>query len=626
MASALVHRGPDSSGCYIDPEVGLTMRRLSIIDLETGSQPVKNEDGSVWTVFNGEIYNYAELRRGLSARGHRFSSATDTETIVHLYEDEGADLVKKLRGMFAIALWDRRRRELLLARDRLGIKPLYYAILDGRLLFASEVKAIVQLTEVARKINWRSVSHLLTALSTPPAESILEGIHKLEPGHVLVASPDRGVRIERYWEFRMEPDTSSSEAQLEERLRDLLEESTKLHLASDVPVGAFLSGGIDSSAVVAMMARSTGAPIKTFSIGFAEDRFDERKYARLAASAIGTEHHETTLRPESLDLLESLTWHLDEPFGDPSAIPTYIVSKLAAQHVKVVLSGDGGDEIFAGYEKYMVERGERRWRRLPGSLRRVLATVAKSLPDGLRGRNYLRHISLGSAERYLDALTLFTLEEKRRLLHPDVIALLDGDDPWGPETERLRAAGGHWLPPLQSLDVRRYLPLDILTKVDRMSMAHSIEARVPLLDHKLVEFAATLPPDMNLRGTTTKYLFKRAMRGILPREILERPKQGFAVPLGDWFRGDLRGFIRDVLLSDTATQRGFFNTARIEQLLHAHDQGRQLDLHLWTLVSLELWCRMFLDGKPERFLQEIEWRPRPRVERLSGQEVFGSAA
>src|SRR5256712_8238488 len=422
MCTAMFHRGPDDEGFYIGPGVGLGMRRLSIIDLQTGRQPVHNEDGTVWVVFNGEIYNFRDLRRKLEQRGHVFSTATDTEVIVHLYEDFGPHCVEHLRGMFAFALWDGRRRQLLLARDRLGIKPLYYAEIAGRLLFASELKAILQLPEVARSLNWRAVSHLFTGLTTPPTESIIEGVRKLEPGHLLIASPGKAPQTERYWEVRFEPDYSRSEEDYAEELRERLEESVRLHLVSDVPLGAFLSGGIDSSSVVATMARLSSRPVKTFSIGFTEEDYNELSSARLVARAFGTEHHELVLEPDVLAVLEDLAWHLDEPFGDPSAIPTYMVSKLAAEHVTVVLSGDGGDELFGGYDRYRVEEQERRRERLPAVLRRTLGALARHAPEGMKGRNFLRHLALDGLDRYLDAATFFRRGEQRELLSPDVFA------------------------------------------------------------------------------------------------------------------------------------------------------------------------------------------------------------
>jgi asparagine synthase (glutamine-hydrolysing) len=595
MCSAIAHRGPDDEGFYFQTGVGLGMRRLSIIDLDSGRQPVSNEDGTVWVVFNGEIYNFQELRQQLKGRGHVFSTHGDTETIVHLYEEYGNHCVDHLRGMFAFALWDERHKRLLVARDRLGIKPLYYAEIGGRILFASELKSILQLPEVGRSFNWSAVSHLFSFLSTPPTEAIVDGVHKLEPGHLLTASPGGTPVIERYWELSFEPDYGKEEDYFIEHVRGLLEESVRLHMVSDVPLGAFLSGGIDSSSIVATAARLTDAPLKTFSIGFSEPDYNELEYARVVAKRFRTEHHELTLGPDSLDRLEDLAWHLDEPFGDSSAIPTFMVSKLAAQSVKVVLSGDGGDELFAGYDKYLVEKRERGYTPLPALIRTVLGTIGRTMPDGMRGRNLLRHMSLAGAERYLDACTLFRRDDMKKLFRPDVFKLLAPYEPWRAKAAYMESGERHWLSNLQGLDVNNYLPLDILTKVDRMSMAHSIETRVPLLDHKLVEFAATIPPEMNLRGGTTKYVLKRAMKGILPERIINRPKKGFAVPLGYWFRGKLGSYVRDLLLGESARRRGFFNAPYIEDLVAQHERGRNLDLQLWTLISFELWARVFLD-------------------------------
>jgi asparagine synthase (glutamine-hydrolysing) len=601
MCAAMIHRGPNDEGFYLGTDAGLGMRRLSIIDLETGRQPVRNEDGSVWVVLNGEIYNFRELRQELTKRGHSFYTETDTETIVHLYEEYGPRCVHRLRGMFAFALWDESLKKLLLARDRLGIKPLYYAEIGGRLAFASELKALIQLSEIERILNWRSINHLFTFLTTPRSESIIQGVHKLEPGHFLIASPGQGLRtIERYWDLNFEPDYGRTEEYFAERLRELLEESVGLHLVSDVPLGAFLSGGIDSSSVVATMARLTSSPVKTFSIGFAEGDYNELKYARRVAKRYGTDHCELILDPNVLEIIEDLAWHLDEPFGDSSALPTYMVSRLASEHVTVVLSGDGGDELFAGYDKYLVEERERRHRFLPAPARGLMGAVSRLWPEGMRGYNRLRHFSLAGADRYLDASTLFRLDQKKRLFQPDVFERLSRDNPWHEAAQSLTETNGSWLSAVQSLDFKSYLPLDILTKVDRMSMAHSIEARVPLLDHKIVEFSATIPPELKLRGSTTKYIFKRALRGILPDEIIGRPKRGFAIPLGRWFRGRLGNFLRDLLLSDTCRRRGIFNHDYIERLIKRHENGRELDLHLWTLISFELWCRTFLDSRAKK--------------------------
>lgn len=596
MCDAMTHRGPDDAGYYLHECVGLGMRRLSIIDLMTGHQPVQNEDGTIRVVLNGEIYNYRELRSDLERRGHRFYTATDTETLVHLYEEFGEECVTRLRGMFAFALWDERRRTLFLARDRLGIKPLYYTEAGGRLLFASELKALLQVPDVARDLNWASVNHLFTSLCTPGSESIVAGVHKLPPGHTLAVQVDGKRRLNRYWEVHFEPDHTHDEEHFTERLRELLEESVELHLMSDVPLGAFLSGGLDSSSMVAFMARRSERPVKTFSIGFDEPGYDETGAARRVAEQFGTEHTEWVLKPDVEELVDDIAWHLDEPFGDSSAIPTYMVSKLAADEVKVVLSGDGGDELFAGYDKYRVESRERLYEYAPAPLRQALGLVGTSMPEGAKGRNFLRHLALSGAERYLDASTLFKRDQKQRLFRPEPAARMADDDPWVDARAFLTRAGGDWLSAAQHWDIKSYLPLDILTKVDRMSMAHSLEARVPLLDHKLVEFAATIPPELRLRHGESKSIFKRAMRGILPDEIIDRPKHGFAVPLGAWFRGRLSGFARELLLSETSRRRGIFDTGYLERLLAMHERGRDLSLQLWTLISFELWCRTFLDA------------------------------
>ncbi|HET9606175.1 MAG TPA: asparagine synthase (glutamine-hydrolyzing) [Nitrospira sp.] len=597
MCAALVSRGPDDEGTFLKDGAGLAMRRLSIIDLETGHQPVSNEDGSIWVVLNGEIYNYRQIRNDLERRGHRFSTETDTEVIVHLYEEHGADCVQALRGMFAFAIWDGPRRRLMLARDRIGIKPLYYGTAAGRFVFASELKAILQLPEVDRRLNWESLAHLLAYGTTPPGESIVDGIHKLEPGHRLRLDPKHEPVVERYWELRFQPDEQRSEEDTVEELRTKLHESIRYHLVSDVPVGAFLSGGIDSSSVVASMAGMSTSRIKTFSIGFREQEFDELPYARLVAKRFGTDHHELVLEPDVVDLLDHLAWDLDEPFGDSSAIPTYMVSRLAGQHVKVVLSGDGGDELFGGYDKYVVEGRDRMARFLPGSVRALLARTSDALPEDAKGKQYLEYLSKPDGERYLYATTLFRHDHQQRLLTDWAREQIGEAQPERSCLDRLRRHEGHWLSILQDLDFRHYLPLDILTKVDRMSMAHSLEARVPLLDHPFVEFAATIPADWKLHRGKTKHIFVKALRGLLPDEILDRPKKGFGVPLNRWFRGPLRPLVKELLLSDTFRRRGIFDPTYVKRLIERQEQGRPLDLHLWTLMSFELWCRTFMDRR-----------------------------
>ncbi|HEY0961587.1 MAG TPA: asparagine synthase (glutamine-hydrolyzing) [Pseudomonadales bacterium] len=594
MCNAMIARGPDDAGYFVDGAIGLGMRRLSIIDLAGGHQPVANEDGTIQVVLNGEIYNFRELRSQLQSRGHVFKTTSDTEVIVHAYEEYGTACVEHLRGMFGFALWDSVKRQLLVVRDRAGIKPLYYGEFGGRLLFASELKSILALGQVDRELNWSSVSHLFAFLTTPRDESIVKGVHKLEPGHLLIARPGQAPIVQRYWDMDFQPDYETTEAQFVDKLRGLLEESVKLCMISDVPLGAFLSGGIDSSSVVATMSRLSDRPVKTFSIGFREPAYDESAHARQVAEAFGTEHHELILDPDISGFLEDLAWHLDEPLGDSSAIPTYMVSKLAAQHVKVVLSGDGGDELFAGYERYVVERNQRD-RRVPGVVRSLGGFVSSLMPDGMKGRRFLRHLALTGNDRYVNSMTMFGRDDQRFLFCEGIASHMLKQDHWQ-DLAQYMSKEDHWLSRMQYLDFKHYLPLDILTKVDRMSMAHSIEARVPLLDHKLCEFAATIPPEMKMQGNSTKHIFKKALRGILPDNVLDRRKQGFAVPLGQWFRNEPRGFLHDLLLSDRSRARGIFNSDYIERMLAIHQRGRAMDLELWTLISFELWCRRFLDS------------------------------
>lgn len=615
MCGAMVHRGPDGEGLFVDGQVGLGMRRLSIIDLEGGQQPAFNEDGSVVVVFNGEIYNYRALARELAARGHAFRTASDTEVIVHQYEEDGVDCVEALRGMFAFAAWDARSRRLVVARDRLGIKPLYYVEAGGRLAFASELKVLLELPEVARQIDWQAASHYLAFLTTPESRSIVAGVKKLPPAHRLVVSGGV-VRVERYWDVAFRPQVGRTADSFVEELRALLDEAVRLHMVSDVPVGAFLSGGIDSAAVVAHMTRHATAPVMTFSIGFAEAGFDELAEARRIARAFGTEHHEAVVRPNVLAILDDLAYWLDEPFGDSSAIPTFMVSELAARHVKVVLSGDGGDELFAGYDRYVVEARERVWRLLPWPMRSALGSLAGALPEGVRGRRYLRHVCLPDSARYLDAVTLFPKAAQRRLLRPEAYAAIGDYDPSDDLASVLAATPVHWLSSLQAADLRRYLPLDILTKVDRMSMAHSLETRPPLLDHRLVEFAATIPAEVQFHQGVTKSVFRRALEGVLPEETLHRPKRGFAIPLGAWFRGEVGSYVADLLLSPSSHVASFFEPRELRRLVTARDARESLALDLWSLVSLELWCRTFLRGSVRR--------PEPTVGRLATAEAGGA--
>jgi asparagine synthase (glutamine-hydrolysing) len=571
---------------------GMGMCRLSIIDLASGTQPMSNEDGTLWVVFNGEIYNYRELTADLVSRGHRFATASDTEVLIHLYEEYGERCVEPLRGMFAFAIWDGPRQELFLARDRLGIKPLYYAATAEGVLFGSELKALVQSPWLTPRLDRRALTAYLQYGYVPDPLSILEGVAKVPPGHTLRVRSGRPGVPRRYWEptdqFK-KPRTPTGEEQACAELWERLQDAVRYHMVSDVPVGAFLSGGVDSTAVVSIMARASRRPIKTFSVGFREDRYNELPYARQVAEACGTEHHELLVEPSDLKVLEELLAGFDEPFADSSAIPTFLVSRLARQHVKVVLSGDGGDELFAGYDRYMVDHG-RRHLGLAGDLGfgSVLRAVGSLLPVG-GGKNTMYTLSLPRLQRYVHSISMFPGQALE--------AILDGGET-GSRVDIATLADGEldFLSRLQDLDLKTYLPGDILTKVDRMSMANSLETRVPLLDHPLVEFACSLPPDLRIRGGTTKYLLKQALKGHVPAEVLTRAKQGFAVPLESWFSGSIPGFFRDEL-ADTSHLAGVgICRPEIGRLLDRFEATRRRDYceRLWALVVLNRAVRRLL--------------------------------
>ncbi|MBV9925938.1 MAG: asparagine synthase (glutamine-hydrolyzing) [Acidobacteria bacterium] len=601
MCRVIAHRGPDDQGVGHAGPAALGMRRLSIIDLGGGHQPIAGCDPETFVVFNGEIYNYRDLRPELEARGHRFRTDSDTETIVHAYEEYGADCVGHLRGMFAFAVWDGRRRELLVARDRAGKKPLYYTLTPaGTLVFGSELKSLLEHPSVTREVDEEALDAYLSFGYVPDPLSIFRGVRKLLPGHHLRFSNGR-LRVEQYWDFGFE---HAAEERPEEEclaeLRELLAEAVRVRLVSDVPLGAFLSGGVDSSAVVGLMARATQSPVKTFSIGFREDSFDELAFARLTAKRFETDHHEFVVTPDICGVVDELAWHFDEPFADSSAIPTYMVSKLAREHVKVVLSGDGGDELFGGYTRYAVEAGRRAFERVPDFVRRgLMRPLSRRLPHGARGRNFLHNVSLDPVARYADSVSLFTALNKPSLYARD---FRERVGVWAAPAERFReyaarVRAGEPLDVLLYVDSKTYLPGDILTKVDRMSMAVSLEARTPLLDHKLIEFVTRLPASLKVREGVTKYLFKRAARGLVPDEILDRPKQGFGVPINQWINRELRSRIRETLTEPRTRQRGYFDSAYVAVLLDEHERGRRdHSAQLWALFMLELWHRTFADG------------------------------
>jgi asparagine synthase (glutamine-hydrolysing) len=597
MCNVMRHRGPDDDGFLVAPGIGLGMRRLSIIDLAGGHQPIHNEDRTVSVVFNGEIYNYRELRDTLEAAGHRFSTSSDTETIVHGYEEWGEDVFSHLRGMFGIALWDTRTGTLLLARDRTGIKPLYYAEAAGRLFFGSEAKCILANPEVDRELDPAALDHYLAYLYTPRDRAIFRGMRKLPAGHLLRLQGGR-IHVKRYWEYPVDRVFEGSERDALDQLEEILGAAVRSHMVSDVPLGAFLSGGIDSSIVVALMAKASNRPVQTFSIGFEEAPHNELPHARAIAAHLGTEHHEFVVRPDALSILDRVIWHFDEPFADSSAIPTWYVSEMARRHVTVVLSGDGGDELFGGYDRYLPHPRVASFDRLaPGVGRAFAAMTWRGLPHGVRGKNFLRHVARDPQGRFLDSVTFYHADERRALLSPEAQRTL-GD--WDTETyfrapfERM----GH-LPyeaQMMAFDFETYLPEDCLTKVDRMSMAHSIESRVPLLDHLVVEFAASIPASLKIQGSRRKHLLKELAFRLVPRELLDRPKHGFSVPIGSWFRDSMRETFGDVIGSAVTRQRGYFNQAFVQRVLDEHLAGtRDHSLRLWQLLVFELWQRQYVD-------------------------------
>jgi asparagine synthase (glutamine-hydrolysing) len=600
MTRVLAHRGPDGEGFHVDGPVGLGHRRLSIIDLAAGGQPMASDDRRVWITYNGEVYNYRELRSELTAHGCRFSTASDTEVVLRGYETWGVDVLQRLRGMFAFAIWDGRRRQILLARDRVGIKPLVYGW-DGRTLrFGSEPKALLQDREVRRDLDREALRDYFVHLFVPAPRTIFRAVRKLPPASYLVGSLDTGrVEVHRYWRLGLSPDYSVSEAEWVERLRALLAETVRLHMVADVPLGAFLSGGVDSSTVVAFMARASATPVKTFSIGFDEADFDELAYARLVARRHGTDHYEMIVKPDVVEVLPRLAWQLDEPFADASVVPTYCVSRITRDHVTVALSGDGGDEAFAGYRRYLrALRLSRRVDLSPLALVKPLARFAAAcLPEGTRGKGLLALLGATPLTRYFSLMTFQRAATLRRLLTADALAGVEPD----PDLEayrRLAAAAGarDYLSVLQYIDTHHYLPEDILTKVDRTSMLASLESRVPLLDHVLLEFAATIPPELKVRAGAGKYILKQAMVPDLPSEVLERPKMGFGVPLARWFRGELREWATGLLTDPRARQRGLVRPEAVATLLDEHRRGRRdWSPQLWSLVCFELWCRTWWD-------------------------------
>jgi len=593
MCDAIRHRGPDDSGYHVADGVAIGMRRLSIIDVAGGHQPMSNEDGSVHVVFNGEIYNYQELRARLLSGRHQLATRSDTETLVHLYEDLGPALARELRGMFAFAIWDDRRRRLLIARDRLGIKPLYYWPTDDGVAFASELRALVTLPGFPRAMDRDAVVDYLAFGYVPEPRSIIAGVHKLPPGHLLEWSREGGLRVERYWSPVRAEHSSIGEQEAVDETRRLLEESVRIHLVSEVPLGAFLSGGIDSSGVVAAMTRMSDQPVRTFSIGFEEREFDESRYAAEVAQALGTRHTQLVVRPDADLLFDQVARALDEPFADPSALPTFLVSHLARRDVTVALSGDGGDELFGGYTRYFEVDGAGE---LPAAARAVMRSVALSLPHVTLGRNRLLALARTMRGRYAGTVALPVREAEGGLLREDVAAsALPFDrvlDRWFDG-----ATSRDFMTQLMMVDVQSYLPGDILTKVDRMSMAHSLEARVPLLDHRVAEFALALPPRLKFRDGVGKWVLRRAIADLVPPNVFRRPKQGFDVPLRDWFRGPL-AYRLTALLDQPSAIYEFVEPRAVRRVVNEHRVGRRDHARtIWRLLMLDQWSRLMASGE-----------------------------
>jgi asparagine synthase (glutamine-hydrolysing) len=605
MCNAIRHRGPDDDGFYVNGPVGLGMRRLAIIDLKSGQQPIHNQDRSSWIVFNGEIYNYLELREKLEKLGHKFYTNSDTEAIVHAYDQYGVDCPKHLRGMFAFAIWNERTQELFLARDRVGKKPLLYALVNGQLIFASEFSALLLHPEISRDIQPEALDYYLSFMCIPAPLTAYRAIRKLEPGHWLRWRAGE-IETQRYWQPDFTKKLDISEEEAGERTVEILREAVKVRLMSEVPLGAFLSGGIDSSAVVALMSQESGERVKTFSIGFDEQDFSELHHARRIAEHIGADHHEFIVRPDAVEVLPLLVEHYGEPYADSSAVPTYYVARETRKHVTVALNGDGGDESFAGYDRYIAMGLTEKYRRVPSLLRESLIKETVNLiPTSPTKRSrvnsakrMLAAVSRPKVDRYEHWVSVFNHEMKQPLYSDLFREQTVGADPTGLLDNWFKRANGIGILDAMLLtDQMTYLPNDLLVKVDIATMAVSLEARSPFLDHHVIEFAASLPQKFKLRGLTSKYLLKKVLRKLLPSENLSRRKMGFGVPIGHWFRGKMQPFLREVILSDKALRRGLFKPEAVRQLVELHACGeRDYSHQLWTLLMLELWFNRFIDS------------------------------
>jgi asparagine synthase (glutamine-hydrolysing) len=605
MNKCIVHRGPDEDGFYLKDSVGLAMRRLSIIDLAGGQQPIFNHDKTKAIVFNGEIYNFQELRRDLEKRGHEFYTNSDTEAIVHLYDEFGADCVNYLRGMFAFAIWDETDKSLFIARDRVGKKPLLYSHQpNGDLIFGSEFTALLSHPSVSREVDFAAIDSYLSFLCIPAPQTAFRSIRKLAPGHWM-RWKNGEIEMKRYWTPDFSKKIKITEEEAITETTRILREATKLRMISEVPLGAFLSGGVDSSAVVALMAQESDKPVKTFSIGFEEQDFSELKYAKIVANHVGAEYNEFVVRPNALEVLPVLVEHYGEPYADSSAIPTYYVSKETRKHVTVALNGDGGDESFAGYERYAAMRIAEKYHRLPEVLRRqLIEKLVNLIPTSefkksrvRDAKRFLQAASLPKTERYFRWVSSFNREAKQELYAPEFAAEINGQNASDViEQWFAKSNGAGILDTTLLTDQMTYLPNDLLVKVDIASMANSLEARSPFLDHKVIEFAASLPENLKMRGFETKSLLKKATARLVPREVVYRRKMGFGVPVGSWFRGEMKSFVREVLLSEKSLRRGIVKPEMIEKYVGEHTNAeRDHTFQIWTLLMLELWFQRFID-------------------------------
>jgi asparagine synthase (glutamine-hydrolysing) len=635
MCKVLTHRGPDDQGMvfikgneYLEVkdssefipdtnpfEVALGHRRLSIIDLSMDAhQPMCNEDGKIWIVFNGEIYNFQEIRERLEKKGHLFKSKSDTEAILHAYEEWGVECLNHLRGMFAFTIWDSKQRQLFMARDRLGKKPLVYAHQNGHFAFASEIKALLQIPGIERKVNGYAIHHYLTYQYVPSPETIFEGIKKLPPAHYLLYDRNGNIRIERYWklQFNSNHQTYTDAQELGHRIRTELEESVKLRLISDVPLGAFLSGGVDSSLIVGIMAKFSEKPVKTFSIGFEEKDFDELFYARLVSNHFATEHHEFVVKPNAIEILPKLVWYYNEPFADSSAIPTYYVANMTKDYVKVVLTGDAGDENFAGYPRYLRSKYVSWFTRLPEKVRRSLLPaflrILSQSPWRRKTLNrladFMEMLSSHQGRNYAEQIKIFNQKEKDGVFSEDFSRQVKGTDPLDYLIKKYEEGDtDDLLEKLLYLDMTTYLPEDLLVKMDIATMANSLEARVPFLDHKFMELVAGIPSHLKLKGTKSKFILKTAFKDFLPDAVYKRRKMGFGVPVSRWFRNELKDYVYGVLLDSRTLNRGYLRREGIERLLNDHTTLRyDHSSKIWALLFLEIWFRVFIDREGDSFL------------------------